>query len=75
MVEPGLVTDLEEEISAQRLGRTVGGKWLLERVLGVGGMASVYAGRDRSGAVAAIKILHPEMGVRREVRERFLREG
>jgi eukaryotic-like serine/threonine-protein kinase len=69
------VTDLEEEISAQRLGRTVGGKWLLERVLGVGGMASVYAGRDRSGAVAAIKILHPEMGVRREVRERFLREG
>jgi eukaryotic-like serine/threonine-protein kinase len=69
------VTDLEEEMSAQRLGRTVGGKWLLERVLGVGGMASVYAGRDQSGAVAAIKILHPEMGLRREVRERFLREG
>jgi eukaryotic-like serine/threonine-protein kinase len=75
VVEPQVVTDPEEEISAQRLGRTVGGKWLLERVLGIGGMASVYAGRDQSGAVAAIKILHPEMGVRREVRERFLREG
>jgi serine/threonine-protein kinase len=38
-------------------------------------MAAVYGGRDASGAVAAIKILHPEMSVRREVRERFLREG
>src|SRR5262245_39780479 len=38
-------------------------------------MAAVYAGRDVSGSIAAIKILHPEMSVRREVRERFLREG
>src|SRR6186713_1038459 len=38
-------------------------------------MATVYAGRSGSGAVAAIKILHPEMGLRRDVRERFLREG
>src|SRR5262245_11261381 len=38
-------------------------------------MAAVYAGRDVSGSLAAIKILHPEMSVRREVRERFLREG
>jgi serine/threonine-protein kinase len=70
-----VVTDPDAELAAGRLGRTVGGRWRLDSVLGVGGMAAVYAGRDGSGAVAAIKILHPEMGVRREVRERFLREG
>ncbi|HEX6278257.1 MAG TPA: serine/threonine-protein kinase [Polyangiaceae bacterium] len=69
------MTDPDEELSAGRLGRTVGGRWLLERVLGIGGMAAVYAARDPSGAVAAVKILHPEMSVRREIRERFLREG
>src|SRR5262245_12930511 len=75
MVKPGLVTDSDEQMSAVRLGRTVGGRWLLESVLGIGGMATVYAARNASGAVAAIKILHPEMSLRREIRERFLREG
>jgi serine/threonine-protein kinase len=69
------VTDSDEELSARRLGRTVGGRWFLESVLGIGGMATVYAAREPSGGVAAVKILHPEMGVRREIRERFLREG
>ena len=53
----------------------VGGRWLLERVLGVGGMGTVYAARNQMGMVAAVKMLHPEMSVRREIRERFLREG
>ena len=75
MVERSVVTDSDAELAAGRLGRVVGGRWRLESVLGVGGMAAVYGGRDASGAVAAIKILHPEMSVRREVRERFLREG
>jgi serine/threonine protein kinase len=69
------VLDEEAELAAQRLGQTVGGRWHLSRVLGVGGMAAVYAAHDESGKLAAIKILHPEMNVRREVRERFLREG
>jgi serine/threonine-protein kinase len=75
VVERQVVTFSDEELSAGRLGRTVGGRWRLESVLGVGGMAAVYAARDPSGSVCAIKILHPEMSVRREVRERFLREG
>jgi serine/threonine protein kinase len=50
-------------------------KWTLERLLGVGGMAAVYAGRHRNGARAAVKILHPELGRYKEVRERFQREG
>jgi len=38
-------------------------------------MAAVYAAHDEQGQVAAVKILHPEMCLRRDVRERFLREG
>ncbi len=67
--------DSDAEVARARLGRTVGGRWLLEHVLGTGGMGAVYAARSPDGLVAAIKILHPEMGARREVRERFLREG
>ncbi len=74
MLELG-VLDEEAELAAQRLGQTVGGRWHLSRVLGVGGMAAVYAAHDDAGQLSAVKILHPEMSVRREVRERFLREG
>jgi serine/threonine-protein kinase len=64
----------DEELAARRIGQTVG-RYRLERVIGVGGMAAVYAARALDGAVAAVKILHPEMSLRRDVRERFLREG
>jgi len=64
----------DEQLAAARLGQRVG-RFRLERVLGVGGMAAVYAGRAPDGFVAAIKLLHPEMSVRRDVRERFFREG
>jgi eukaryotic-like serine/threonine-protein kinase len=64
-----------DEVVAGRVGRTYGGKWTLERLIGTGGMAAVYAARDPSGATAAVKILHPEMSLRQDVRERFLREG
>lgn len=50
-------------------------KWALERVLGVGGMAAVYAARHRNGARAAVKVLHTDLSRHPEVRERFLREG
>ncbi len=67
--------DSDVEVARARLGRTVGDRFRLERVLGTGGMGAVYAARAPDGSVAAVKILHPEMGARREVRERFLREG
>jgi serine/threonine-protein kinase len=38
-------------------------------------MGAVYAGRHRNGAVAAIKLLHPELARNKVLRERFLREG
>lgn len=65
----------DEELFARRIGQVVGGRWTLERLLGVGGMAAVYAARSHDGRVAAVKLLHPEMSVRRDVRERFVREG
>jgi serine/threonine protein kinase len=50
-------------------------KWTLERLLGIGGMAAVYAARHRNGARAAVKVLHPHLSHHKEVRERFQREG
>jgi eukaryotic-like serine/threonine-protein kinase len=57
------------------VGNALNEKWTLERLLGIGGMAAVYAGRHRNGARAALKVLHPHLSRHAEVRERFLREG
>ena len=58
-----------------RVGSVLDEKWTLERILGSGGMGAVYAARHRNGARGAVKVLHPELARRPEVRERFLREG
>jgi serine/threonine protein kinase len=58
-----------------REGTVLNEKWTLVRLLGIGGMGAVYAGRHRNGARAAIKVLHPEYSRHQEVRERFRREG
>ena len=44
-----------------RLGVTLNGKWRLDSVIGVGGMAAVYAATHRNGKRVAIKILNPEL--------------
>jgi len=64
-----------DEILTNRIGMTVGARWTLRRLLGTGGMAAVYAADDAAGTRVAIKLLHPEMGIRRDIRERFLREA
>src|SRR5258706_2606974 len=58
-----------------RVGSTLREKWRLDALLGVGGMASVYAATHRNGSRAAVKILHPELSTNTLVRERFLWEG
>lgn len=65
------VTDRAEA----RLGTVVRGKWRLERIVGVGGMATVYAATHRNKSRVAIKVLHPELAIDAEVTARFLREG
>jgi serine/threonine-protein kinase len=69
------VSEDPDELSQQRVGTVLNDKWTLERLVGIGGMAAVYAGLHRNGARAAIKVLHPSYARRPEIRERFLREG
>ncbi|MGH7437822.1 MAG: serine/threonine-protein kinase, partial [Polyangiaceae bacterium] len=58
-----------------RVGTVLQRKYRLDRVLGVGGMAAVYAATHRNKKRFAIKVLHPELSVREDIRRRFLREG
>lgn len=53
----------------------IAGKWRLDALIGVGGMAAVYMATHRNGSMAALKILHEEVALNTEVRERFLREA
>ncbi|WP_437775222.1 protein kinase domain-containing protein [Sorangium sp. So ce1097] len=57
------------------VGQVLRGKWRLERLLGFGGMAMVYAGTHRNGMRGAVKILRRELSGDEEARSRFLREG
>jgi eukaryotic-like serine/threonine-protein kinase len=66
---------LRVERARQRLGTTLRSKWRLDALLGIGGMAAVYASTHRNGARAAVKVLHPELATQPDARERFLREG
>jgi eukaryotic-like serine/threonine-protein kinase len=59
----------------QRVGTVVRGKYRLERLLGVGGMAAVFEATHRNGNRVALKMLHPEFARYGDVRTRFLREG
>jgi serine/threonine-protein kinase len=66
--------DAEEELARARVGTTMGA-FRLERLLGVGSMASVYVARRADGVEAAVKLLHPWWAEVAEVRQRFLLEG
>jgi serine/threonine-protein kinase len=61
--------------AAARVGRTLRGKYRVDSVLGIGGMAVVYAATHRNLKRFALKILHPELSLRTDIRTRFLREG
>ena len=69
------MNELRTRERQERVGSVLDEKWTLERILGSGGMGAVYAARHRNGARAAVKVLHPELARRDDVRERFLREG
>jgi serine/threonine protein kinase len=58
-----------------RVGSVVKDKWRLDSVLGVGGMAAVYAATHRNQKRVAVKMLHEEFSRQTETRTRFLREG
>jgi len=62
-------------LAQQRLGTIIRGKYRIDRVLGMGGMGIVYAATHRNQKQFAIKMLHPELSQREDIRARFLREG
>ncbi len=58
------------------VGAVLAGKYRLDRVLGAGGMARVFAATHlRNANQVAVKVLHRELSVDAVVRARFLREG
>ena len=59
----------------RRVGATLCGKYRLQRVLGVGGMAAVYAAVHRNGHTVAIKILHEGLATDPEIERLFRREA
>jgi serine/threonine protein kinase len=61
--------------ASRRVGTVLDGKWTLDRLLGVGGMAAVYAATHRNGARAAIKLFPFSVTTSAEFAERILREG
>ncbi|NUO54449.1 MAG: serine/threonine protein kinase [Polyangiaceae bacterium] len=57
-------------------GTIIADKWRVERLLGSGGMGSVYAAKHvRNGRDAAIKLLHPVVASDHDAVSRFLLEG
>src|SRR5918998_2881563 len=58
----------------ERLAAALSGRYVVEREIGAGGMATVYIARDlRHKRPVAVKVVRPELGGRHGV-ERFLRE-
>ena len=58
------------------IGKKLEGRYLLESLVGVGGMANVYKGRDlKTDAVVAVKILREEFSQNTELVRRFKNES
>ena len=58
------------------VGQVLGGRLRLTRLLGAGGMGSVYEAEHVTiGARAAVKLLHPEYASRADAIKRFQREA
>jgi serine/threonine-protein kinase len=70
------VTVESESPGIPSVGQTLGGKYVLERRVGAGGMGIVFEARhERIGQRVAIKLLRPEVAARPLSCERFVREA
>jgi len=69
-----MVGRLDDHVQA-REGTVINDKYTLDRLIGSGGMASVYQATHRNGHRVAIKMLHASLALDADLRARFLREG
>jgi serine/threonine-protein kinase len=68
--------ELEEDAAPRRLlGTWVRGKYRLDRIVGTGGMAVVFAATHRNKKRLAVKMLRHALGGSADMQRRFLREG
>jgi tRNA A-37 threonylcarbamoyl transferase component Bud32 len=73
--EPGLTAPLREAKRDEMIGRVVG-SWRVVKLLGEGGMGSVYMGEHPAiGSKVAIKMLHPRFDADERIVERFFNEA
>jgi eukaryotic-like serine/threonine-protein kinase len=63
--------------SLEMVGRTLSDRYILDNVIGEGGMGHIYRARDRAhgGAVVAVKVLRADMSQDEEVTTRFFNEA
>lgn len=61
--------------ASARVGTSIRGKYVLEALLGTGGMACVYRARHRTGHRVALKIVHADLARKLDARSWILREG
>jgi serine/threonine-protein kinase len=65
----------QSQRAERRVGDKLNDKWRVDRLIDVGGTASVYEATHRNGRRAAIKVLHASAIATPELHRRFLREG
>jgi serine/threonine protein kinase len=67
---------IDDDVRAPSIGTVIAGTYRLDRVLGTGATASVFAATHlRNANRVAIKLLHRDLTDNVDVRNRFLREG
>src|SRR5262249_1939303 len=72
----GMSDEAHREWAEERVGRVIDGRWRLERVIGVGGFAAVYAATHASiGGRMAVKILHRDVALAKRQKERLILEA
>ena len=75
MDDPGINATTGQRATDALVGSWLRGKYRLDRVLGEGGMATVYAATHRNKKRFAVKMLHSLAAAHPDVQARFLREG
>ena len=67
--------DEQRRRAEARIGKVLRDRYRIDALLGIGGMAVVYLATHRNQKKFAIKMLHPELAMNSEAKQRFVREG